>query len=231
MTSLAVRYDRGSPVIAIENRSDVPHRELVHVVRALQTQVDRDFFPLWGWRAKLVLDPPRVPRRAMKIIVQGKDSGGDYGYHLIDGVPITYVFTIGPDDEPISVYPSTLSHEVLEMIVDPGVNLYALGFYKKGQKKIPAYIPYEVCDAVQENSYSIEGVKVSDFVVPEWFEPGRKRRSQKFSFRDAVEGPFELAPGGYIDAMVGQSLRTIWGEEANKKKRRPRHKARKARLR
>jgi len=84
---------------------------------------------------------------------------------------------------------------------------------------------------VQENSYSIEGVKVSDFVVPEWFEPGRKRRSQKFSFRDAVEGPFELAPGGYIDAMVGQSLRTIWGEEANKKKRRHRHKARKARLR
>lgn len=231
MTSLAVRYDRGSPVITIENRSDVPQRELARVVRALQVQVDRDFFPLWGWRAKLVLDPPRIPRRAMRIIVQGKDEGGDYGYHVIEGVPVTYVFTIDPDDKPIKGYPVTLSHEVLEMIVDPGVNLYALGFYPKGKKKIPAYIPYEVCDAVQENEYSIDGVKVSDFVVPEWFEPARKRGSQKFSFRDSVRAPFELAPGGYTDAMVGRSLRTIWGEEANRKKRRHRHKARAARLR
>jgi len=231
MTSLAVRYDRGSPVIAIENRSKISQRELAHVVRALQTQVDRDFFPLWGWRAKLVLDPPRVPRRAMKIVVKGRDSGDDFGYHLIDGVPITYVFTIDRAGKRIEEYPATLSHEVLEMIVDPGVNLYAQGFYRKARKKIGAYIPYEVCDAVQENVYAIDGVKVSDFVVPEWFEPGRRRRSQKFSFRDSIDGPFELADGGYIDAMVGRSLRTIWGDEANQKKRRHRHKARAARLR
>jgi hypothetical protein len=231
VTSLAVRYDRGSPVIVIQNRSRIPHAELAHVVRALQTQVDRDFFPLWGWRARLLLDPKKAPRRAMKIVVKGKDSDDDFGYHFIAGVPITYVFTERADGTPIEEYASTLSHEVLEMIVDPGVNLFALGFYVKAGKRRDAFIPYEVCDAVQENLYSIDGVKVSDFVVPEWFEPGRKRRSQKFSFRGSVQGPFELAENGYIDAMVGQSLRTVWGEAANKKKRRHRHKARKARLR
>jgi len=218
-------------VIAIENRSKVPNTELERVVRSLQTQVDRDFFPLWGWRAKLVLGPKRVPKGAMRIVIKGKDSEGDFGYHFLQGVPITYVFTIDPKGQPITDYSSTLSHEVLEMIADPGVNLYALGFYRKAKKKIPAFIPYEVCDAVQASTYRIDGVIVSDFVTPEWFEPSRKPRSQKFSFRGVVDGPFELAEDGYIDAMVGQSLRTIWGEAANRKKRRYRHKARKARLR
>jgi hypothetical protein len=233
MTNPAVRYDRGSPTIAIFNESsDADVRGLERAVAAIQKQVDRDFFPLWGWRAILVFEPKSTPRRAMKITLRetDKDDPGDLGYHFIDGIPATYVFTRDEKGKPLEEFYSTLSHEVLEMIADPGVNLYASGYYIKSGRHYRAFLPYEVCDPVQDALYSIDGVKVSDFVVPEWFEEERPRDSMKFSFLDSVREPFELAYGGYIDAMVGQRVRTIWGERGKRKKRRHRRKARLVRL-
>ena len=37
---------------------------------------------------------------------------------------------------------------------------------------------------------------------PEWFEPERTPGSLKFSYRESVTAPFELADGGYIEAYV-----------------------------
>ena len=232
MTNKAVLYDRGSPTIVVVNKSDwVPNKDLSRVVAALQKQVDRDFFPLWGWRAKLTVATKEPENGAMCIIMlnqPGKRDEGAEGYHFsAEGLPKTYVFSRDEKGEPVENYAVTMSHEVLEMIADPGVNLYADGYYitKKG-RHMTAFIPYEVCDPVQENTYKIDGLTMSDFVVPEWFEYERARNSMRFSFLDAVSEPFELAPGGYTDAMVGRDLRTQWGEEANRKRRRHRHKAR-----
>jgi len=230
MPSNAVLYDRGSPTIAVVNHSHhVRDRDLKRVVRALQKQVDRDFFPLWGWRAKLVV-ARRVPKRAMSIILlnaPGEDDEGADGYHFIDGLPITYVFTCDEQGQPADDYPATMSHEVLEMIADPGVNLFAQGYYiTKSGRHMSAFIPYEVCDPVQENYYDIDGIRVSDFVVPEWFEMEREPNSMHFNFMRSISEPFQLAPGGYTDAVVGARIRTQWGEFANRKRRRHRRKIR-----
>jgi hypothetical protein len=225
--SMAVRYDRGSPVIAFINRSqDVDEVELRRAIRAIQTQVDRDFFPAWGWRAKLVFQPQPMPKRAMLLTIKTKNSDSDLGYHFIQGVPRTEVFTRDAEGEPYEEYYSTLSHEVLEMIADPGINLYASGYYRKGRLRRNAWIPYEVCDPVEENLYEIDGFKMSDFVLPEWYEPERKARSVQFSHRNSVDRPFELAPGGYIDAVVGHTIRTVSGPDAKRKSRRHRLAAR-----
>jgi hypothetical protein len=232
MTNKAVLYDRGSPTIVVVNKSNwVPDKDLARVVAALQKQVDRDFFPLWGWRAKLVVRD-RVPKNGAMCIIMlnepGKDDEGAEGYHFSnDGLPVTYVFTRDEKGEPVENYAPTMSHEVLEMIADPGVNLYADGYYiTKTGRHNSAFIPYEVCDPVQENTYKIDGLTMSDFVVPEWFEYERAPNSMPFSFLDAVSEPFALAPGGYTDAIVRGKTRTLWGEEANRKRRRHRHKAR-----
>jgi len=224
MTSMAVRYDRGSPRIAVINESErVNDRELARVVRALQRQVDRDFFPLWGWRAELSLGKPRGRTRAMKIHLRDvPDLKDAEGYHFIDGLPITYVFTENSAGRPVEFH-SVLSHEVLEMIADPGANLYAWGYYIKSGRHYKAWIPYEVCDPVQDRCYRIDGIEMSDFVVPEWFESERGRRSMEFSFLDAVHEPFEITSGGYVDAVVGKRTRTVWGAKARRKKRRHRH--------
>ena len=218
-------------MIAIVNESgDVEAGRLERVRRVLQEQVDRDFFPLWGWRAKLVVASRKPPRGAMQIWLKGKpdpDDEGAFGYHFIDGHPITYVFTRDEKDQRVDDYATTLSHEVLEMIADPGVNLYADGYYiSKSKRHYRAWVPYEVCDPVEETLYEIRGVKVSDFVVPEWFEPEREPGSMDFSFRGAVTEPFELAPGGYMEAVLTNTVRTIWGEMANRRRRRHRCKAR-----
>ena len=59
---------------------------------------------------------------------------------------------------------SVLSHEVLEMFVDPNCNLWA------NDGKGSAY-SFEVCDPVEAPSYAVNGVSVSNFVTPSWFDP------------------------------------------------------------
>lgn len=227
MTSAAVRFDRGSPTIVIECTTKRADRAaLKRAVQAIQKQVDRDFFPLWGWRAKLLLEPKRKPPGAMLITVREREQGNsDDGYHFIDGVPATRVFIRNSEGDLVDYFP-TLSHEVLEMIADPGVNLFAEGYFKYRGRRVKGYVAYEVCDPVQENLYTIDGINVSDFVVPEWFEPEREAGSMKFSFKDAVDGPFRAAPQGYFDAVYRGRMRTIWGEEADTKKVRHRKQAR-----
>ncbi len=111
--STAVRYDRLSPVIAIINQSeDANESELRRAIAALQTQVDRDFFPVWGWRAKLVFEPHPIPPRSMRLTIKKKDSDSDLGYHFIEGLPLTEVFMRDAKGETYPEYYSTLSHEI-----------------------------------------------------------------------------------------------------------------------
>src|SRR6266851_6398306 len=83
--------------------------------------------------------------------------------------PVTYIFA-KDDIADSGEYSSTLSHELLEMIADPGVNLYAIGKFRDGGRKKSGLYGLEVCDPVEANYYKIDGVTVSDFVRPEWFE-------------------------------------------------------------
>ncbi|MBK7642136.1 MAG: hypothetical protein IPJ19_03665 [Planctomycetes bacterium] len=213
------RIDRFHPLITVQNESTlVADASLRRTLRALQKQILRDFAPAWGLTAKLVLGPPR--ERAMRVVLRDRsDEKGDLGYHFHEGYPVTYVF-VQDDIEQYGEYTSTLSHELLEMIADPGANLYADGFVRiahGGQRK--AMIPYEVCDAVEENLYEIEGVRVADFLLPEWFEPEHPGRSLTMDFLGVLRRPFELAPGGYTDAIIGKRYLTFWSKRKPKTQR------------
>jgi hypothetical protein len=218
-------------VIAIVNESsDVDAKILERAVRAIQRQIDRDFFPVWGWRATLSLGG-NIPKRSMRVTIKESSTDPDdddlLGYHFIDGLPRTEVFTRERSGALRKDIYAVISHEVLEMIADPGANLYAEGFYLRGKRRYAALVSLEVCDPVQDRGYSIYGIRVSDFVVPEWFEPERERHSLKFSHCDSVHGPFEMTRGGYADVLVRGGFKTVWGMKANRAKRRHRHHARK----
>jgi len=58
------------------------------------------------------------------------------------------------------------------MIADPDVNLLVVGDHPT--KKRPVYYWYEVCDAVQSDIYTVDGIKVSDFVLPFYFTPEKE---------------------------------------------------------
>lgn len=217
--------DKNKPVLAIINESTVVNdAQLASMIPAFQQQVTRDFSPAWGIDAVIVFGSVSD---SIKIIIRDtSDEAGALGYHFQEGgLPLTYVFAKDSmaDGAGMDGLSTTISHEILEMLADPGCNLVALGWYVlTGGQKRTAYVSYEVGDPVEAQSYRIGGVAVSDFVYPEWFEGERPKGSVRFDHMGAVRSPFELASGGYIDAYLGTRLRTVYGRTARPKERRHR---------
>lgn len=88
------------------------------------------------------------------------------------------------------------------MLGDPDINLIV----QKGRRGYA----YEVCDAVEDDAlgYDINGVRVSDFVYPQYFETFWKKGATKFDHLGHLKGPLPaLTHGGYmayLDFATGQ---------------------------
>lgn len=188
--------------IGVFNESTViSDAELIKWIRAVQHQIRHDWAPIWGYDADLIWQPKgSLPRSGMwhMVIFDDSDQAGALGYHDInpEGLPLGKVFA--KTTLTYGGLPSvTFSHEVLEMLGDPDINLIAMGNDPNSGAKFYAY---EVCDAVEADNlgYPIYGITVSDFVTPAWFESFRAPNSTQFSFKKNVTAPFQLAAGGYI---------------------------------
>jgi hypothetical protein len=184
----------------VNESSVVTDAQLAKAVAAVQTQVHRDFAPAWGIDADLTTIPkgkkPR-PKTWWIGVFDDSDKPGALGYHDLTnkGLPLGYVFAKS-DIESKSSWSNDISHEVLEMLGDPDINL---GAYREEKGKIVFYA-YEVCDPCEDDpdGYLIDGILVSDFVFPAWFEGFRKEGSTQFDFRKLISKPFQLLPNGYI---------------------------------
>ena len=174
--------------------------EVAKGVAAVQTQVHRDFAPVWGIDADLTFVPkgkkPR-PGAWWVVVSDNSDQAGALGYHDLTskGQPLGKVFAES-DIQSNSSWTSDLSHELCEMLGDPDINLAA---YREEKGKVVFYA-YEVCDPCEDDpdGYEIEGILVSDFVFPAWFEGFRKEGSTQFDFGKHISKPFQLLPNGYI---------------------------------
>lgn len=228
-----MKINRDDPLIAVKNKSTlVKDDEVAAMVLALQRQVTEHFEPVWGVGARLVFVKGKMPHNSYQIQIfdEPSDAGdkGYLGYHFQDnGYPVASIFAKDDmaDDGTIS---DTLSHEILEMLVDPAVNLYAYRPAKGGRAERGYF--YEVCDAVQCQHYRIDGVKVCDFVYPEWYEYMWPKNSRRFDHLGLLSEPFEILPGCYADIRDARSgWKTIWGSTPQKRRGRHRLHARKER--
>lgn len=185
--------------VYIKNRSTaISEAMLQTALPALQKQVSRDFAPAWGIDAKLVqlaAHDPVPPGGWLLVLLDDADQAGALGYHDLTpaGAPMGKVFA-RTTLEAGGLWTVTCSHELLELLADPNINLVA---FDERHHRLYAY---EVCDAVEadELAYEIDGVMVSDFVLPGWFEPTHVAPGERFAFRSDVRRPFSLLPGGYI---------------------------------
>src|SRR5262249_3247777 len=91
----------------------------------------------------------------------------------------------------------TATHELLEMLADPDIDLTV---FRQQDATSGTLYAYEVCDACEadEFGYKIDGVLVSDFVFPAWFETFREKGSTQFDQQNRIQEPFQLLKGGYI---------------------------------
>ena len=192
--------------IAVINESNTLNdSDAQAAVAALQKQVSKDFFPVWGVDASLsfVSRTAAVPPEAWQIVLlDNADQAGVLGYHDLTaaGLPLGKVFA-GSELQHASSWTNALSHETLEMLADPDINLSVL--VDDTQDRRGWLFAYEVCDACQADSlgYQIDGILVSDFVYPTWFESFRAPDSTPFDRMEAISKPFQLAPGGYISVL------------------------------
>jgi len=198
--------------VSIFNQSTVLKDEQVAAaVPALKTQVQRDFAPVWGVDADVKFYPANeVPLGTWQLgVFDNSDQAGALGYHDLtsDGMPFGKAFA-RTDMEYKSSWTVTLSHELLEMLVDPDVNLSASSPFERTLR----FYAYEVCDACEADQYGyeIDGVLVSDFVYPAWFEYFRQVGSTQFDYQKRINTPFQILTDGYIgildlDAGIGWS--------------------------
>ncbi len=201
-------------VISIVNFTDTLEDEDVQrVIRAINRQITQDFQPYWSMGATLRLEghgdteerqAPQELRGDAIIYLWDKaaDVPDAIGYHDRNnkGLPYGFVFTeiAAEVGEPWSV---TLSHEALELIGDAEVNVLAAGPNPKDPNQA-VYFWYEICDAVQTESYDIEGVAVSNFVLPLYFTVDAEEGSRNDFLGRRHNGnllqSFGVNPGGYV---------------------------------
>jgi hypothetical protein len=205
------------------------------VVKALQKQVDDHFARAWGITAKLAFIRGEMAGESAEIMMQNcssahgawwlvlldnSDMAGFRGYHAVtlEGRPIGKVFTEN-DHRYGREWTMSASHELLEMLVDPSLNLTVFRPNDNGGGQLYSY---EICDPCDADKYVIEVDKervwVSNFVYPEWFEEFRRQDGKTTFMYDpssTVSAPFELRPGGYVNVLdipTGTGWRQIFKE-------------------
>lgn len=180
------------PAVAVVNACPgLDQAEVVAAVEAIQIQVDRDFEPAHGIGATLAAfkDGDAIPPDAWPVrLVPTCDDPGALGYHDDPQVPsgIVGVQTAKDDGVP---WTSVLSHEVLELLADPWADV--------ARQSGASFYAMEVCDPVEGQPYSINGVAVERFILPSWF-------------RDGSPGPWDFAPPG-DKALLAAPLSLISG--------------------
>lgn len=207
--------------IAVINASTiVSDQDVEKAVAALQVQVSRDFAPAWGIDATLRAVPKgKKPKKGewWLTILDDADSAGALGYHDLTkaGLPMGKVFAKTSMQSHAS-WTVTASHELLELLADPNINLTVFEESDHGGR----LYSYEVCDACEGDdfAYKIDGVPVSDFVYPAWFESFRGKGSARFDHAKKIDAPFQLLKGGYIgiyDVHGGGRWTQLTAEKGN----------------
>jgi hypothetical protein len=173
--------------------------EIRAIIPTLQKQVDRDFLPVWGRSAHLAFVPKNKapkPGSWWLAILNDAEYAGITGYHDLttENLPLGKVFARTMIEHGLE-WTVTASHELLEMLADPDLSLGS--FVNRGGNKSRFYC-YEVCDPCEDDSqsYKIDGVRVSDFVYPAWFESFRRNGSAQFDHRGLIDRPFKYLRGG-----------------------------------
>jgi hypothetical protein len=169
--------------------------QLVLVSAALQKQVNRDFRRYWDIEASVdafgaLKD---VPLGYWQIIIMDKIPFRAQGIHLNrdNGQPYSLV-------KYSTNWPLTTSHESLEMLADPYGSRVQSGIsVKEGQGRVDYLV--EVCDPSEaaEFGYSVNGILLSDFYTPDFFNPVADPKT-KYSFTGAISEPRQVLDGGYL---------------------------------
>ena len=178
----------------------------------LQKCFDRHFLPIWGYPVKLYNTKVARPTDWQFVYFDNADAADALGYHDLTqkGQPISKIFvkTTLADDQLVSV---TACHELFEMVIDPIANLWA-------EAADGTEYAYEMCDAVEEDTFLVDGIQMSNFLHPAWFEPFKHPPGTKFDHLGLLKKPFTLTQGGYVIRKKNGKVIEAFGSKAKEKR-------------
>jgi hypothetical protein len=181
--------------LALVNHSKrhIPLDEISSVARALQIQCDRDFTPIWGVAAVVVPfdSTEKIPAAYWPMRVLDKPVGG-LGIHL-DQNHHPYAEIMATPDWSV-----TVSHEMVEMLADPyGTHFVSAPDIDPHADPHRVHYLVEIADPCEIWAYSIEGVAVSDFVTPEYYNSDAGTGTS-FDHLGRLKSALEVPRGCYI---------------------------------
>ena len=186
--------------VAVLNSSKLENADVAYMAAACDAQA-QEAWNFWGGMPGLsplnvvsYASAALLPAADVYIceIVDALDQPGALGYHSDDlaGRPYLRVLAQGAQTS------ITLSHEVLETLVDPTCD----GWRARGDG---TQVALEVCDPVEGDSYPVSvtvisgpprQVQVSNYVLPAWFGTAAARVDRM----GTAAGPFAMTAGGYM---------------------------------
>ena len=191
-----------SPTIYVQNKSSqVSDADVAKMAAACSKQLAQHVAPAYGLAAVPVSFLPAgapLPKGAALITVMDTlDDPQALGYHTEDagskvwGVVGTKAAMGQGAKALVGPYAisSILSHEVIELFADARINLWADN--GRGVR-----IAYELCDPVENDFYILDGVAVSSFVYPAWFDH-LAAKTEHFDYLGHLSRPFTMTHGGY----------------------------------
>ncbi|MDQ6870043.1 MAG: hypothetical protein M3178_17450 [Pseudomonadota bacterium] len=203
----------GSVSIACINKATVdlgvPFDKLT---ATLQKCFDEHFLPVWGYPVKLYNTDAPKPSDWQFVYFDDADTAGALGYHELthDGQPISKVFvrTTLAVNELVSV---TACHELFEMVIDPLATLWA-------EATDGTEYAYEMSDPVEQDTFLVDGIEMSNFVHPSWFEPFNHPPGTKFDHLGLLKKPFSMTKGGYVIVKNKGKVTQEYGSKAKEKR-------------
>jgi hypothetical protein len=202
-------------IISVINHTagQVSDEELQNAIRAINRQIREDYEPYWHIGGELRLEGKSGAKPSKQNLSDMRGDAVLYLWHAVDvddalgyhdannrGIPYGFVFTelakqLGEN------WSVTLSHEALEMVGDSEVNLLVQGPHPAEPSRA-VFHWYEMCDAVQAETYEIDGVAVSNFVLPLYFtggdEIGGRNDFLGRTYKGKTLRSFGVNPGGYV---------------------------------
>jgi hypothetical protein len=204
----------GPRFLIVNHASVITDAELEPVAAACQRQAREDFAPAWhGLGAGTTVavwgktDTP-VPADTVTIAVvdSGKEQGA-LGFHTetTGDAPLIVIYAKVAKDAGMPVS-GVVAHEVLEELADEACSYWAYD----NQGTMWALEVADPCQAPADG-YDINGIPVSDWVTPAWFDPDSPG---PYDHTGKIAHPFEVRPGGYAVVIKGGQVTQVYGDTA-----------------
>lgn len=195
----------GRNILIVNQSTVVNSDDFTAAVSAVQKQITEHFAPAWGGLTAFLSIAAAGPAAPQAVdgeavyVLDDSDQMGALGYHEVaqGDVPVGFVFARTCQQNNIP-WQTTLSHEVLEQLADPYTTQCAVVPFS-GRPAVA--VEFEVCDPVENDSYQIDGVPVSNFVFPAWFQPAGAAKGP-YDQMGRLTNPLTLTGGGYVGYSV-----------------------------